>query len=413
MATPSPRSPLAPEPLDELVTVVSPMGWLAQGCLAVLILSVIAWAVFGRIPITVQGTGILTRPHRVVALQATGNGQIHELQIQPGARVEAGEVIATLAQPDLSAQLLEQQAKLSLFDAQSRELIALQSQRNVAEKTALESQRRNLERLIVQAKDLAPILQSRLEERRELLKLSALPVDSVLEAEQTLRANQDKIPELEGQIRQLDLRERQMVQQLAELETSRALQRKDLAASIALLEGQRSGHGQIRSQYAGKVLEVAAAPGQMVAPGVRIATIAAEDPSDELVALVYLPVRDGKKVQPEHEAQVTPDTVRRERYGGIVGTVSQVSAYPVTRQAIATTLGNEDMAASLANTGPQIQVEIRLARAETLSGFRWSSSAGPAYAQTPGTTVTSRVLIDAMSPMELAFSLLRQASALY
>lgn len=413
MATPSPRSPLAPEPLDELVTVVSPMGWLAQLSLAALILSVVAWAVFGRIPITVQGTGILTRPHRVMALQATGAGQIHALHIQPGARVDAGAVIATLSQPDLSAQLLEQQAKLSLFDAQSNELIALQSQRNVAEKTALESQRRNLERLIVQAKDLAPILKSRLDERRELLKLSALPVDSVLEAEQTLRANQDKIPELEGQIRQLDLRERQMVQQLAELETSRALQRKDLAASIALLEGQRSGHGQIRSQYAGKVLEVAAAPGQMVAPGARIATIAAEDPSEDLVALVYFPVRDGKKVQPEHSAQVTPDTVRRERYGGIVGKVSQVSAYPVTRQAIATTLGNEDMAATLGNTGPQIQVEIRLARAETLSGFRWSSSSGPAYAQTPGTTVTSRVLIDSMSPLELAFSLLRQASALY
>ena len=412
MAT-QPRSPLAPEPLDDLVKVVSPMGWLAQACLAGLILAIVLWAVFGRIPITVMGSGILTRPHRVVALQATGAGQIDALRIQPGARIEAGEAIATLSQPDLSAQLLEQRAKLALFDAHSRELIDLQTQRNREEAQAIESQRRNLLRLIAQAKELAPILKSRLDERRELLKLSALPVDAVLEAEQTLRANQDKIPDLEGQIRQLDLRKRQMAQQLVELETSRALQRKDLAASISLLENQRTGHGQIRSPYAGKVLEVAAAPGQMVAPGSRIATIAAEDPSEELVAVLYVPVRDGKKVQPGHSAQVTPDTVRRERFGGIQGTVKEVSAYPVTRQAIATTLGNEDMAATLANTGPQIQVEIALERAETPSGFRWSSSAGPAYPQTPGTTVTSRVLIDSMSPMELAFSLLRQASALY
>lgn len=243
--------------------------------------------------------------------------------------------------------------------------------------------------------------------------MAALPMDSVLEAEQTLRSNLDKIPELQGQLKQLELREKQMAQQLAELESSRALQRKDLAASIALLENQRSGHGQVRSSYAGKVLEVSVTPGQMVSPGARIATIAAEDPSEDLVAVVYFPVRDGKKVQVGHEAQVTPDTVRRERYGGIIGSVSKVSAYPVTRQAIATTLGNEDMAATMANTGPQIEVTIRLERGDTVTGYRWSSSAGPAYPQTPGTTVTSRVLIDAMSPMELAFSLLRQASALY
>lgn len=407
------RKPLAPEPLDELVKVVSPLGWLAQLCLAALILAIVLWAVFGRIPITVQGTGILTRPHRVVALQATGNGQIQELRIQPGARVAAGEVIAVLAQLDVSAQLLEQKAKLALFDAQSQELLSLQKRRNQEEAQAIDTQRRNLERLIAQAKELEPILTSRLEGRRQLREVSAVPADEVLEAEQMLRANQDKIPDLEGQIRQLDLRLRQMTQQLVELEATRAFQRKELEASIALLENQRAGHGQIRSQYAGRVLEVAAAPGQMVAPGTRIATIAAEEASEELVAVLYFPARDGKKVQKGHEAHVTPDTVRRERFGGILGTVSEVSAYPVTRQAIATTLGNEDMAASLANTGPQIQVEIRLERAETPSGFRWSSSAGPAYAQTPGTTVTSRVQIDAMSPMELAFSLLRQASALY
>ena len=413
MSQAPPRSPLAPEPLDDLVKVVSPMGWLAQLCLAGLILAIVLWAVFGSIPITVQGTGILTRPHRVVALQATGNGQIQELRLQPGTRVTADAVIATLAQPDVSTQLLEQKAKLALFDAQTRELLTLQTQRNQEETLAIESQRRNLKRLITQAKELEPVLKARLDGRRSLREHSAIPADDVLEAEQMLRANHDKIPDLEAQARQLDLRLSQMGQQLVELETTRAFQRKELEASIALLESQRSDHGQIRSPYAGKVLEVSAAPGQMVAPGARIATIAVEEASEELVAVLYFPVRDGKKVQPGHEAQVTPDTVRRERFGGILGTVSEVSAYPVTRQAIATTLGNEDMAASLANTGPQIQVAIRLERADTLSGFRWSSSAGPAYPQTPGTTVTSRVLIDAMSPLELAFSLLRQASALY
>lgn len=389
------------------------MGWLAQACLTALVGIVVLWAVFGRIPITVQGTGILTRPHRVVALQTTGTGQVQELLIQPGSRIEAGQVIATLAQPDLNAQLIEQKAKLALFDAQTEEILRLQAQRDRAERVAIEGQRRNLERLIAQAKELDPILRTRLEERRKLNAMAALPMDSVLEAEQTLRSNLDKIPELQGQLKQLELREKQMAQQLAELESSRALQRKDLAASIALLENQRSGHGQVRSSYAGKVLEVSVTPGQMVSPGARIATIAAEDPSEDLVAVVYFPVRDGKKVQVGHEAQVTPDTVRRERYGGIIGSVSKVSAYPVTRQAIATTLGNEDMAATMANTGPQIEVTIRLERGDTVTGYRWSSSAGPAYPQTPGTTVTSRVLIDAMSPMELAFSLLRQASALY
>jgi hypothetical protein len=63
----SPRSPIfrqaaldrlsSPEQLDERLTLVSPRSWLALAGLGALLAGLLAWSVFGRIAITVEGRG--------------------------------------------------------------------------------------------------------------------------------------------------------------------------------------------------------------------------------------------------------------------------------------------------------------------------------------------------------------------
>jgi HlyD family secretion protein len=152
----------------------------------------------------------------------------------------------------------------------------------------------------------------------------------------------------------------------------------------------------------------------VITPGTRLATLAVEDTAHPMVALLYFPISDGKKVLPGQKAQTTPDTVKRDRYGGITGQVLSVSPFPVTRQAMASTLGSDDLAGALSNGTPRIEVAVRLdPDPETFSGYRWSASEGPPIPQTPGTTVTTRVTVETLSPLQLAISLMRQASAIY
>ncbi|HEY9856921.1 MAG TPA: NHLP bacteriocin system secretion protein [Stenomitos sp.] len=400
--------------LDDLLQVVNPKGWIALVCLALITGLIILWAIVGHIPVTVTGAGILTRPHKVVGIQSLGSGKLRALHLAPGTQVREGDVLAELDQPELTRQLDEQKARLALLEDQAARTLDLQAHHDLEERTALAEQERNLQHLIAQVTELAPTLKARYEDRKRLYSLKALPIDAVIDAEQSYRANQNRIPELQAQLRQLGLRRDQMTQQFSDLSANRTLQQKDLKATIAVLEAQIRNQGAVRSRFSGRVLEVTATEGQVVSSGTRLATIAVDDPTQPLVALLYFPVKDGKKILAGQDAQTTPDTFKRDRFGGITGKVLSVSSYPVTKQAMANTLGSDDLATVLANGGPQIEVTAALdPDPQSPNGYHWSASQGPPVPQTPGTTVTSRITVETLTPAQLAISLMRQASALY
>ena len=67
------------------------------------------------------------------------------------------------------------------------------------------------------------------------------------------------------------------------------------------------------------------------------------------MAVTFFAVQDGKKIEQRMkdltakgkavEVQVTPTTVKRERFGGIKGTVTDVSAFPITKEGAAVSVG--------------------------------------------------------------------------
>ncbi|MBC6421595.1 MAG: hypothetical protein GDA38_08605 [Hormoscilla sp. SP12CHS1] len=49
----------SPERLDQLMQIVSPQGWLSLATLGGLVVLGLIWSIVGRIPIAVQGQGLL------------------------------------------------------------------------------------------------------------------------------------------------------------------------------------------------------------------------------------------------------------------------------------------------------------------------------------------------------------------
>ena len=111
---------------------------------------------------------------------------------------------------------------------------------------------------------------------------------------------------------------------------------------------------------------------------------------------------------------VAPDTVARQRFGSLLGTVTAVSAFPVTRDGIASLVGNAEVVTALTGQGPVIEVTAELVRdPTTVSGYKWSSSGGPALPMTAGTTTTGRVVLEHRAPITYLLPILREASGLY
>jgi HlyD family secretion protein len=114
------------------------------------------------------------------------------------------------------------------------------------------------------------------------------------------------------------------------------------------------------------------------------------------------------------KVQVTPDTVKRERFGGIVGKVRAVSPLPITKDGVSAVIGNQEATERLLSESPCIEVTVALEPDQfTFSGLRWTSSRGPQVKISPGTTAMNRVTVEERAPVTYLLPFLRYLSGIY
>jgi HlyD family secretion protein len=102
----------SPEQLDRIMTVVSPKNWLPIAAFTSLVISGLAWSIVGRIPITVEGQGVMIHPNQVTDIQVSNSGVIKEWYTQVGDVVKKGQVLGIIDQSELQKQLQQQNLKL-------------------------------------------------------------------------------------------------------------------------------------------------------------------------------------------------------------------------------------------------------------------------------------------------------------
>jgi len=95
----------SPEQLDQKLTVISPIGWVAMISLAVLILAAAAWGYLGVIPDKVGGGGVLMYGSGIVSITSQTSGQVTDVSVKAGDNVKKGQVIARVEQEDLDRQI--------------------------------------------------------------------------------------------------------------------------------------------------------------------------------------------------------------------------------------------------------------------------------------------------------------------
>ena len=136
--------------------------------------------------------------------------------------------------------------------------------------------------------------------------------------------------------------------------------------------------------------------------------------STQMIGITYFSIGDGKKIKPGMKVKITPNTVKRERFGGIVGTVTEVSTFPITKEAASNMVGNPEIVEQLAQKGGLIEVKSILeANEANFSGYEWSSSSGPKLTMTPGTTTMVRTTVEERRPITFILPILRELSGIY
>lgn len=208
--------------------------------------------------------------------------------------------------------------------------------------------------------------------------------------------------------------EAQLARSRQELNTTSS--REEMAAKVAAtneLRAKLERDSQVYSPVDGIVADqIVSGYGDIIAPGAAIVNLRLDERQrGEMMALMYVPVLEGKKIQAGMMAQIAPGSVDAAEYGTLVGQVQSVSAYPVLADSITGWTGNKELTTWIfgKSGGAVVEVQVVLIKdSSTASGYLWSSIHGAPDKITPGTICTGTIVVKQQAPINKAFLKLNQ-----
>ena len=136
----------SPEQLDQLLRVTDPKSWLGLFAIGILLITTVIWGFKGSIVTTAAGQGVVVRSGGVLNVVSHGAGTVLNLNVHVGDRVNANQVVATVAQPALVEK--RDATRAALAEAVREREHALEVHQNVGKMQieAVVRQRANAER---------------------------------------------------------------------------------------------------------------------------------------------------------------------------------------------------------------------------------------------------------------------------
>ncbi|MCU0512098.1 MAG: NHLP bacteriocin system secretion protein [Anaerolineae bacterium] len=163
----------------------------------------------------------------------------------------------------------------------------------------------------------------------------------------------------------------------------------------------------ILATFSGRIIEILVSRDDFLRTGSVMMTIEPISDDTDLEAILYLPAADGKKVQPGMAVQLVPDTVRAEESGVMLGWVVAVGEFPESQESVNRVLENDNLTQRFFDATDNTPIEVRVQLVpdrHTISGYRWTTPAGPDTAIRSGTLATATIILSQQPPVRLIFS---------
>ncbi len=182
-------------------------------------------------------------------------------------------------------------------------------------------------------------------------------------------------------------------------------------AQLASAKEKFHHQAQVISPYDGKVVARRVRPGEIVQAGAALYDVVVQEKNQDIFAIIFVPALTGNKIKPGTTLQVSPGAIDSSLYGSLVGTVIEISTYPVNSDRVAYWTGNREFSNWIVqkNGGAVMEVRVELTRDNsTKSGYLWTTMEGPDETLTEGMTCTAIAIVDRKAPLVYAFDKLKQ-----
>ena len=334
--------------LDQTMTVVKPSNVLGIISVGILVIAAMLWGFFGSVPDIVKGSGVLVNIDHVVSVKYSYQGAIKNIFVSRGDKVYSGQIIARIERQDILDQIRVQEKKLE--GLQIMKDMITSAQKNGGNKSQV---------------------------LKSLYDQGLITENEFINSRQTeLNINQ-QITETKQQI-------------------------------LVLNENYQTST-QVLANCTGVIMEVPVRRGDYIQPGGTIAVIESSNNAAAIEALIYFSGADGKKILPGMKIGIVPTTVKQEEYGYIQGLITDVSPFPVSDNYLLSSLQNTSLATTFHQIPNPIEVKVSIIPdPTTYSGYKWSSSKGPAQKIGAGYMCTATVTTSSKHPVELLIPTLKR-----
>lgn len=397
----------SPERLDELLRITSPRGWIALLSLALVILTALAWGIYGTISTKVEGSGIFIDPEGVHPVISLGSGRLSSIRVKVGDIVEVGQLVATMTNPDVQKQLDNQKIMLSALEKEYAQEKNLMEKESESKRRVLGAQRDNITSSIKIQDSKAKWLKDRLSAYEDLFSEGYVLKQNVVQTRLDLDNTMLESEKLQNELGNNHLQEVELQESLQQRIFKQKFDIEQAKGKVELLERQLEESTQVFSPIKGTVISLEAMEESMIQTGMTILNVEPLEPG--LKVFMSVSAMKGKKIQPGMTAEITPTTVKREEYGYIFGTVLDISEFPITADSLMRLFNNRSFVEDAIRLGPLTSVNIEPVKdTTTRSGFKWSSQKGARVLVTVGTLCSGEVVVKLQSPISLVIPKLKE-----
>ena len=396
----------SPEQLDTLMVVTSRRAWLIMASCGMVVAALVAWSVLGAVPTRVRGDGILLVQGGVQVVSAPAGARLEQILVASGTEVRKNQPLARLALPDLQQKVAAQERRVAEREAQQNQDLSLREEETKLKKETLSQRNTNARKRMRSLGRRMSVLSKRLKSQARLL-------ESGLITSRTLEATQLQLEQARSERQNLKATLQTLKSDQQGLSSDRARKALDQKHSLAearrelgRLRKQLELRSVVRSPHAGRVLEMRAAAGDLVAAGAPLMNLERRGDGGTLEAVLYAPAHQGMALAPGMVVHLEPSTARREEFGYLVGRVRSVASFPATPDGMLRSLGNEILAQDLMRRAGDVVLEVRVTldpSDTTFTGFQWTTQAGPENKLEAGTPTAGYITVRTQTPLRLLF----------
>ena len=399
----------APDRLDERVALIAPAWWVALAALFGVLCVAALWGGFGRISTHVKGSGMLLEKSGFQNVVSVSEGVMGYLNVQEGAGVEEGDVLAVVALPLQQMELKFYRDKLDLLRAEWAELQTA-SEENRAERTSFYENLRagNVEAI----EKLAQILEKLKELSNTYTEFSGRGIVTQVES---LRMLQDM---LNGSINITRQQQENMRTDIEKADFDLNFKREFWQKQQTLMDAEyelKSKMAQfinrslILSPTRGTIVNVQKSAGDPVSAG-EVVFLLQPSSDGSLHASAFIPAAKSKSVKEGQLVYVSPANVEPQRTGYMLGIVERVGRYPATFEQLMNVFKNRDLTQMLKGDEVAVTLEVSLIPdAENPTGYRWTGQAPEGVWVTAGTLCSVSIVIEQRPPLSYVLPWMRKS----